>query len=213
MAKVEKHKIKPITITGVIAISWTTLAIIAYSLLRKYCTTILTVINNILNYIWDLIPKWLLLWFIIPLLIVYIYFICKGILGYSKKAIDFKKKTNTKKDKQVQNELTDQEMQELASLAKDNNVPTALLFRKLVRKAQKDLNNLYVVKSNEMYWLTICDDDQFKRVQKYAKELNQSLTKQEFPQIVQVDRKHIESFDKKAGQEAFKKSLEKGDEA
>ena len=213
-AKGEDNRWKGPIISGVVAAIWTAIVIVIYRLIEWKLDFIFKFINGLLNYIWELIPKWPLLWFVIPLAIAYVWMTIKGIVYFFKKRSEFNKTDNKKNSKEEKPaELSDEEIQKLNQMAKDHQAKTTMLFRKIVRQAQKDTDNLYVSKLNSNYWIPLCTDDQFKMIKKYADELKAKFDKPEYPAIVKLSKKKFELFDKKTGQEKFRDeiNLEKGE--
>lgn len=200
--KDKKKQWKGPIISGIISFIWTLIVILIYQLLKAKLSFALKIIDNLLNYIWGLIPKPFLLWFVIPLGIAYIWMIGKGILYIIQKH-----KKNKKGSKNKDTELSDAEIAKLDQLAQKNNAKTAMLFRKIVRQAKKDTDNLYVVKLNHDYWIPIYIDDQFKMIQKYEHELKQHIGKIPYPMIIKLSKTSIQVFDKKTGQNKFRDEI------
>lgn len=194
-------------ISGVITTIWTVIIIIIYQLIKWKLYFLFKFINGLLNYIWGLIPKWLLLWFVIPLAIAYVWMIIKGVIYFFKKRSEFNETDHKKLNKEETAELTDEEIKNLDHLAEKHQIKTAMLFRKIVRQAQKDTNNLYVSKLNDNYWITVCTDDQFKMIKKYADKLKVKFEKPEYPTIVKLNKTKLQTFDKKTGQEQFRNEI------
>lgn len=207
-AKGEDKRWKGPIISGITAIIWTAFVFIIYRLIKWKLSFVLKFINGLLNYIWGLIPKWLLLWFLIPLTIAYVWMIIKGLIYFFKKRAEFNK-TNDKKKSENEKpaELADEEIKKLNQIAEQHQAKTAMLFRKIVRQAQKDINSLYVSKLNDNYWIPIYTDEQFKMIKKYADELKTKFDKPEYPAIIKLNKTSIQSFDKKTGQEKFRDEI------
>lgn len=207
-AKGEDKRWKGSIISGIVAAIWTAIIIIIYRLIKWKLSFVLKFINGLLNYIWGLVPKWLLLWFLIPLAVAYVWMIIKGVIYFFKKRAEFTKTGDKKKSEDKKPaELTDKEIEKLNQIAENHQAKTAMLFRKIVRQAQKDINSLYVSKLNDNYWIPIYTDEQFKMIKKYADELKTKFDKPEYPSIIKLNKTSIQSFDKKTGQEKFRDEI------
>lgn len=206
--KGRENKIKPITLTVLGSTLWTIFVLVVYKIIENKFNFIFTGINQLLNYILNLLPTWLWLYFLVPMMIAYLIFVPKGIYQYIAKAISFKKAT--KDTIQEVKELTEEELNNLDELSEKHNAETVMLFNKLIFKAKRDANNLYVVKNNDYYWIPIWSDTQLDVIKKKAAKLASSIKNIEYPQIVKLSKKSINLFNKKDGIAEFRKELEGG---
>lgn len=195
-----KGRFKDLWISIGAIIVWTLLIVALYKFIDYKLGFVVTFIDNLLNYIWSLIPKIILWWIGLPLAIVYLILGTKGLIYYCKKRFHHSKKTPTKSDEPT---LDPQDLKRLTEMAKQNDTSTSVLFRKLVVQAHRNQAKLYVAKLGDNFWIPLFNQDQFKQIEEYAKKLEVDFESLEYPLIVKLSQHHWETFDRRTGQMAF----------
>ncbi|MGX5378237.1 hypothetical protein ACWCL1_08340 [Ligilactobacillus sp. LYQ135] len=206
-------RLAPLLTTTLIDIIWTLLVLSIYKVINTKMPYVFNIINTFLNYVWKFIPKGIIGYILIPIVIAYVFLTLSGLYHYYKKRHEYKvlEAKKLEEEAKVTPNLSADSRQKLNDLANDHQAKTALIFRKLIRKAERDHNNLFVIKQNNDLWIPIFNNTQLSKLKEYINTDDMALEEAASPSIVKISQHNIQSFTLDKGQDVFKKSLMEGE--
>lgn len=200
--------------TFIIDSIWTISVLYIYKLVNLKLPYLFKFINGFLNLVWKFLPKQIIAWILIPTIISYVILGVVGIFTYWKKYHQYQavKIQKMKKELKGAPQMSSELREKLDKLSEGNNAKTALIFRKLIRKANRNQSSLFVIKQNKNFWVPIFNERQQKELDNYIEFANVSWKNSSYPVIVKIAQTNVGLFDLKDGQVAFKESLTKGED-
>lgn len=195
------EKIKPILIyTGITVVGMVVLfglhVIFYMTPVKSLCNFVDSVINGCL----DRLPLTLIfIWFFIPMILMYFFFILKGGLHYRKKEREFKKNEQEKKEKELAEKPAEIDYDSLLNF----EIDSPMKFRQFMKDCDSEIR---YTKVNNEYWIAVGNEEQ-------SAGLNQSVKSvvKEFPCVLHsTDKKTWEPMESKDALKYVRKLLKEG---
>lgn len=212
-----EHHTKVLAITTGAGVIWTIAALVVNGLLYKFLPKIIGLVDTFFTYVFKFLPyKIIFWWFALWAIVAYVVFLAMGITQYMKKRknyMDWRKHQMEGSTKQTKKEptLSAKQTTELDGMLTDKDIKSALLFRKMLKTAQRHPDQIAGVKVDNDYWIPIVNTDQFDKIRKVVKPLADEIKADEldYPLVASIGKTHVDIKTSIEAQDDFKQYLEK----
>lgn len=208
-----EHRNRVMAITTIISVIWTILSLVINGLIYHLLPKIVGLIDTFFNYVIKFLPyKFIFLWFGLATIIAYGFFLGTGIYQYMQKRKNFrtwqKHQIEGSKKKEVQ--LSPKQEERLNEMLTDKDIKSALLFRKLIKTAERHSDQIAGIKVNDKYWIPIVNQEQFTKIKKIIVPLADNIDTNtlNYPMIVLIGKSKVDVKTVSEAQADFKKYLE-----
>lgn len=207
-----EHRNKVMIITTVISTIWTIFALITNGLMYRFLPKTVGLIDTFFNYVIKFLPyKFIFLWFGLASIIAYGFFLGTGIYQYVQKKKNYMiwRKHQMEGNKKNAVQLSSKQEEELNKMLTDKDIKSALLFRKMVKTAERHPDQIAGVKVNNEYWIPIVNQEQFKKIKKLVSPLGDSIDINEldYPMITLIGKSNFDIETVTEAQDKFKNYL------
>lgn len=213
-----EHRNKVMAITTAVSVVWTIFSLIINGLIYRFLPKIVGLIDIFFNYVMKFLPyKFIFLWFGLVTIIAYGFFLGTGIYQYMQKKKNYRtwQKHQMEGSKKREEQLSSKQEEKLNEMLTDKDIKSTLLFRKLIKTAERHSNQIAGIKVNDGYWIPIVNQEQFTKIKKIIVPLadNIDVNELDYPMVALIGKTKVDIKTVTEAQNEFKKYLESEMEA
>lgn len=208
-----EHRNRVMIITTIVSAVWTILSLVINGLIYHLLPKIVGLIDIFFNYVIKFLPyKFIFLWFGLATIVAYGFFLGTGIYQYMQKRKNFRtwQKHQMEGSKKKEAQLSSKQEERLNEMLTDKDIKSALLFRKLIKTAERHSDQIAGIKVNDKYWIPIVNQEQFTKIKKIIVPLadNVDTNTLSYPMIVLIGKSKVDVKTVSEAQADFKRYLE-----